>query len=244
MKSKEVLLETADVLESTLDRIDRLRVLSPKEKETVKRRIKNAALNFRKVAEEAEKENEELAEFFFKKAKEFKLSSTDKKIEEMGKRKYIKLASRIELYSLSAEYDFKPEKLKELKKEYRKYLFGMTSFFVLTGIYLNQFLAITALILAIPIILSMLSLQRRGYLGLLLAYSAIPIPVIVGAMALSYGMRTLNDPAGIAEIARHLGKSTAFAQGYLIVIVLLAAVELYLVLSSAVGLYKHRHAFL
>jgi vacuolar-type H+-ATPase subunit H len=244
VKSKEVLLETAEVLESTLDRIEGLKILSQKEKEAVKRRIKNAASNFRKVAGEAKKDNEELAEFFFKKAKEFKLNSTDKKIEEIGKKNYIKLARRIEAYSLSSEYDFKPEKLKELKRAYRRYLFGMTSFFVLTGLYLNQFLAITALILAIPIILSMLSLQRRGYLGLLLAYSAIPIPLIIGAMALSYGLRTINDPAKVAEIAQHLGKSTGFAKGYLIALVLLAAVELYLILDSSVGLYKHRHAFL
>ncbi|WP_367883543.1 alpha-glucosidase [Thermococcus peptonophilus] len=222
-------------------------MLSEKEKEAVKTKLKNAAANFKKLAEESEKDNEELAEFFRKKAKEVKLASIDKKIEEMGgKKEYLKMVNRIELYSRSAEYDFKPEKLAELKKVYRKYIFGMTSFFILTGgIYLNQFLAVTALILAIPIILSMLALQRRGYLGLLLAYSAIPIPpLIVGAMAASYGIRALNDPAKIAEIAGHLNKSTTFAQGYLVVLTLLAAVELYLLISAAVGLYKHRHAFL
>ncbi|BAD85623.1 alpha-glucosidase [Thermococcus kodakarensis KOD1] len=244
MKSRDILLETAEVLESTLDKIDRLKVLSEKEKEAVKTKLKNAAANFKKLAEEAEKDNEELAEFFLKKAKELKLASVDKKIEEMGKKEYLKLVNRIELYSRSAEYDFKPEKLAELKRVYRKYIFGMTSFFILTGIYLNQFLAVTALILAIPIILSMLSLQRRGYLGLLLAYSAIPIPLIVGAMAASYGIRALNDPAKIAEIAGHLNKSTTFAQGYLVVLTLLAAVELYLLISAAVELYRHRHAFL
>ncbi|ASJ06636.1 alpha-glucosidase [Thermococcus pacificus] len=244
MKSRDILLDTAEVLESTLGRIDRITLLTDKEKERVKAKISEASKNFKKLAEEVEKDNEELAEFFYKKAKEFKTMSTDKAIEREGKKNYLKLADRILLYSRSAEYDFVPEKMKELKGVYRKYLFGMTAFFMLTGFYLNQFLAITALILAIPIVLSMLSLQRRGYLGLLLAYSAIPIPVIVGAMALSYGMRNLNDPAKIAEIAQHLSKSTTFAKGYLIVLVLLAAVELYLVLSSAVGLYKHRHAFL
>lgn len=153
MKSRDILLETAEVLESTLDKIDRLKVLSEKEKEAVKTKLKNAAANFKKLAEEAEKDNEELAEFFLKKAKELKLASVDKKIEEMGKKEYLKLVNRIELYSRSAEYDFKPEKLAELKRVYRKYIFGMTSFFILTGIYLNQFLAVTALILAIPIIL-------------------------------------------------------------------------------------------
>lgn len=63
-------------------------------------------------------------------------------------------------------------------------------------------------------------------------------------MAASYGIRALNDPAKIAEIAGHLNKSTTFAQGYLVVLTLLAAVELYLLISAAVELYRHRHAFL
>ena len=244
MRSRDILLDTAEVLESTLGRIDRLTLLTEKERERVKGKIREASENFKKLAEEVEKDNEELAEFFYKKAKEFKLMSTDKAIEKEGKKKYIKLTDRILLYSRSAEYDFKPERMAELKKVYRKYLFGMTAFFVLTGFYLNQFLAITALILAIPIILSMLSLQRRGYLGLLLAYSAIPIPIIVGAMALRYGIENLMSPDKLSQIAKALGKSTTFVQGYMVFLILLAAVELYLILSAALGLYRHRHAFL
>lgn len=244
MKSKDILLDTTEVLESTLDRIDRLNVISGREKDQVKGKIGEASENFRKLAEEVENDNQELAEFFYKKAKEFKLMSTDKAIEKEGKKKYLKMADRILLYSRSAEYDFKPEKLAELKKVYRRYLFGMTAFFVLTGFYLNQFLAVTALILAIPIILSMLSLQRRGYLGLLLAYSAIPIPVVVGMMAIRYSIYNLITPGKIQEIATKFNKSPAFVQGYLIFLMLLATVELYLILSAIFGLYKHRHAFL
>jgi len=244
VKSKDILLDTAEVLESTLDRIDRLTVLTEKEKERVKAKIKEAAENFRRLAEEVKKDNEELAEFFYKKAKEFKLMSTDKAIEREGKKNYLRLADRILLYSRSAEYDFKPEKLAELKKVYRRYLFGMTAFFVLTGFYLNQFLAITALILAIPIILSMLSLQRRGYLGLLLAYSAIPIPIIVGVMALRSSIYNLITPEKITEIMAKTHWSASTVKAYLVFLMLLSAVELYLIGSAIVGLYKHRHAFL
>ncbi|WP_367884377.1 hypothetical protein [Thermococcus sp. JCM 11816] len=65
-------------------------MLSEKEKEAVKTKLKNAAANFKKLAEEAEKDNEELAEFFLKKAKELKLASVDKKIEEMGEERISK----------------------------------------------------------------------------------------------------------------------------------------------------------
>jgi len=244
VKSKGILLDTAEVLESTLDRIDRLTILTGKEKERVKAMVKEAAENFRRLAEDVEKDNEELAEFFYKKAKELKLMSTDKNIEKEGKKEYLKLADRILLYSRSAEYDFKPEKLAELKKVYRKYLFGMTAFFMLTGFYLNQFLAITALILAIPIILSILSLQRRGYLGLLLAYSAIPIPIIMGAIALRSSIYNLITPERITQIMSETRWSAGTVKAYLIFLMLLAAVELYLLGSAVVGLYKHRHAFL
>jgi len=244
VKSRELLRNTAEVLESTIDMINRLTVLTEKEKERVRNRIKEAAKNFRKLANEVEKNNEELAEFFYKKAKEFKVMSNDKAIEREGKKNYMKLADRILLYSRSAEYDFKPKKLVELKKVYRRYLFGMTAFFVLTGFYLNQFLAITALILAIPIILSMLSLQRRGYTGLLLAFSAAPIPLVVGFTAMSYAIRNLSDPSKVEKIAGALHKSIAFAQGYLVFLLILGAIEIYLVGGALVGLYRHRNAFL
>ncbi|CAD5243681.1 alpha-glucosidase [Thermococcus camini] len=244
MKSEKILLETADVLESTLEKIERLGSLSEKEKTKVKKSLGEAAGNFREVASRVEKDNEELAEFFFKKAKELKLMSTDKAIEKEGKKNYLKAVNKVLLYSRSAEYDFSPKKLVELKRAYRKYIFGMTSFFVLTGAYLNQFFAITALILAIPIILSMLSLQRRGYTGLLLAYASAPIPLVVGFNAIVYSLSALRDPHQVSTIAEHLGKSVSFAQGYLIFLVLLSAVEIYLIASSLVELYRNRHAFL
>ncbi|ASJ09979.1 alpha-glucosidase [Thermococcus sp. P6] len=244
MKSREVLLETADVLESALEKIERLESLSEKEKSKVKKFLREAVENFRALAPGIEKDNEELAEFFFKKAKELKLMSTDKAIEREGKKNYLRAVNKVLLYSRSAKYDFIPNTLVELKKAYRKYIFGMTSFFVLTGAYLNQFFAITALILAIPIILSMLSLQRRGYTGLLLAYASAPIPLVVGFNALIYSLGALRDPNQISVIAEHLGKSPSFAQAYLVFLLLLAAVEVYLVSSGLLGLYRHRHAFL
>jgi len=51
VKSKGILLDTAEVLESTLERVDRLTVLSEKEKERVKAKIREAAENFRRLAE-------------------------------------------------------------------------------------------------------------------------------------------------------------------------------------------------
>lgn len=244
MKSKNVLLETVDVLESILEKIDRLESLTEKEKIRVKKSLKESAENFRELVPKIEKDNGELAEFFLKKAKELKSTSTDRNIEKEGKKNYMKAVNKILLYSRSAKYDFIPGMLAELKRAYRKYIFGMTSFFVLTGVYLNQFFAITALILAIPIILSMLSLQRRGYTGLLLAYASAPIPIVVGFNAVVYSLRALRDPNQLSVIAGHLGKSLSFAQGYLLFILLLAAVEIYLLSVGLFELYKHRHAFL
>nr|WP_240911850.1 alpha-glucosidase [Thermococcus sp. M36] len=203
-----------------------------------------AAKNFKELSENVKNDNVQLAEFFYKRAKELKNSTSDKGIEKIGKKAYMNLVKKMNLYSKSGIYDFDPDMLKSLKKAYRTYLFGMTAFFVLVGVYMSTVMAITALILAIPIILSMLSLQRRGYMGLLLAFSAAPVPIIQGVMGASYGIRALNDPAVIEQIAREMGKSISFVQGYLGFMVVLSVVELYLIIRGLYLLYKHRHAFL
>jgi hypothetical protein len=244
VKSPGVLRDTAEVLESTLSRVDRLTVISEKEKAKVKKLLKEAAEEFRAVSEKVKKDNTQLAEFFYKKATQLKTESVDKNIEKSGKKSYIQAVKRMNLYSKSAIYDFDPDKLKELKKSYRTYIFGMTSFFILAGIYMSQIMAITALILAIPIVLSMLSLQKRGYMGLLLAFSAVPIPILQGVMALTYGLRAIENPELVSKIAQTMGKSTSFVHGYLVVMIVLSAVELYLIITGIYMLYKHRHAFL
>ncbi len=232
------------MLEGTLSRVDRLTVISEKEKARVKKLLKESAENFRTVSEKVKKDNTQLAEFFYKKATQLKTESTDKNIEKNGKKSYLQAVKKMGLYSKSAIYDFDPDKLKELKKAYRTYIFGMTSFFILAGVYMSQVMAITALILAIPIVLSMLSLQKRGYMGLLLAFSAVPIPILQGVMGLTYGLRTIGSPELISKIAGTMGKSTSFIQGYLVFMIVLSAVELYLIGTGIYLLYKHRHAFL
>ncbi|WP_099209903.1 alpha-glucosidase [Thermococcus henrietii] len=244
MKSPGILEDTAEVLETTIPRVERLTVLSEKEKRKVIKLIKEAAENFRQLSKNVKNDNVQLAEFFFKKAKELKNLSTDKGIEREGKKKYIERVKKMNLYSKSAVYDFDPEMLRELKKAYRTYIFGMTAFFLLVGVYMSQVMAVTALILALPIILSMLSLQRRGYTGLLLAYSAAPIPIIQGVMGLTYGWRQLTTPGAIEKIAETFNKSPEFVKGWLIFMVVLSAVELYLIVYGLYLLYRHRHAFL
>jgi len=244
VKSPAILEDTAEVLETTIPRVERLTVLSEKDKRKVISLIREAAGNFKTLAGNVKKDNVQLAEFFFKKAKELKNLSTDNGIEKEGRKKYIGRAKKMNLYSKSAVYDFDPGMLKALKRSYRTYLFGMTAFFLLVGVYMSQIMAVTALILAIPTILSMLSLQRRGYLGLLLAYSTIPIPIIQGAMGLTYGLRQLTTPGAIGKITEMISKSPGFVKGWLIFMVILSAIELYLILYGSYLLYKHRHAFL
>ncbi|WP_457741623.1 alpha-glucosidase [Thermococcus sp.] len=244
MKSPGILEDTAEVLETTIPRVERLTVLGEKEKKRVIKLLREAAENFKRLSENVKKDNVQLAEFFFKKAKELKNLSTDKGIEREGKKKYIERVRKMNLYSKSAVYDFDPNMLKALKRAYRTYIFGMTAFFLLVGVYMSQIMAVTALILAIPIILSMLSLQRRGYLGLLLAYSAAPIPIIQGVMGLIYGWKQLTTPGAIEKIAGTIHKSPEFVRGWLIFMVILSAVELYLIVYGLYLLYRHRHAFL
>ncbi len=232
------------MLESILTRVDRLTVISEKEKAKIKKLLKESAESFKAVSEKVKKDNTQLAEFFYKKATQLKTESTDKNIEKSGKKSYLQAVKRMNRYSKSAIYDFNPDKLRELKKAYKTYIFGMTSFFILAGVYMSQIMAITALILAIPIVLSMLSLQKRGYTGLMLAFSAAPIPLLQGVMGLTYGLRAMEDQELVSKIAEVMGKSTSFVHGYLAFMVLLSAVELYLITRGLYLIYKHRYAFL
>jgi len=244
VKSPSILEDTAEVLEATVSNVERLTVLSEKEKGKVISLLREAAENFRRLSKNVKNDNVELAEFFYKKARELKAMSTDRGIEKGGKKEFMERVRKMNLYSKSAVYDFDPDMLKALKRAYRTYIFGMTAFFLLVGVYMSQIMAVTALILAIPIILSMLSLQRRGYLGLLLAYSAAPIPIIQGVMGLTYGWKQLTTPGAIDKIAEIIHKSPSFVEGWLIFMVILSAVELYLIIYGLYLLYKHRHAFL
>ncbi len=169
MKSPEILRETAEVLKETEERIKKLSSLSPKKKQRALEKIREARENFLKLAEEVVIDNEELANFFLKRATKLKNSTTDKAIEKLGEGEYMKDVEAMLRYSRAAPYDFAGE-LKHLNRAHKAYVWGMVSYFAVTA-FLPTAFKITSLILVIPILLSLLSMKRRGYMGFLLAMS-------------------------------------------------------------------------
>lgn len=242
MKSPEILRETAKVLEETEEKIKSLTALSPRRKQSALNKIREAKENFRKMANEVVIDNEELANFFLKRAVKLKNSTNDKSVEKLGEKEYMKSVEAMLKYSKAAPYDFAGY-MKYVNRAYKAYVWGMVSFFVVTAFLPVEF-KITSLILLIPILLSLLSLRKRGYTGLMLAFAAVPIPLITGALAVRAYMEVFISPSGLQEAAQGLGISPTTAQIVAGVMVLFGIAELLLLSYALYMFYKHRHAFL
>jgi len=242
VKSPDLLKETAEILEEVEERIRNLTSLSPRKKQNALNKIREAKENFRNMAGEVVIDNDELASFFLKRATKLKNSTNDKTIEKLGEKTYIKDVEAMYKYSKAAPYDFAGY-MKYVNRAYKAYVWGMVSFFVVTAFLPLEF-KITSLILLIPIILSLLSLRKRGYSGLMLAFAAIPIPLITGALALRAYMEVFITPNALQEAAQGLGVSTSTAQLIAGIMVLFGIAEIALLSYAIYMLYKHRHAFL
>ncbi|MBC7095005.1 alpha-glucosidase [Thermococcus sp.] len=242
MKSPDLLKETAEILEEVEERIRNLNSLSPRKKQNALNQIREAKENFRKMASEVVIDNDELASFFLKRANKLKNSTNDKTIEKLGEKTYMKDVEAMYKYSKAVPYDFAGY-MKYVNRGYKAYVWGMVSFFVVTAFLPLEF-KITSLILLIPIILSLLSLRKRGYSGLMLAFAAIPIPLITGALALRAYMEVFINPTALQEAAQGLGVSTSTAQLIAGVMVLFGIAEVFLLSYAIYMFYKHRHAFL
>ena len=81
-------------------------------------------------------------------------------------------------------------------------------------------------------------------MGLLLATASIPIPLVLGALAINYGVHALQDPSEISSVAAQLHIPYVAAEGLVALTLVLGAVELISLSYAAVMLYLHRHAFL
>jgi hypothetical protein len=242
MKSAEILRDVAQTLEEVEKRINSLKSLSDKNKQKALRLVNEARKNFLTLADNLVNDNEELANFFLKRAVKLKNNTTDKYIEKMGQKEYMKEVTLINRYSKVAPYDFAGE-VKVLRRAYFAFLAGMIPFYIISGIF-GPMYAVTALILIIPTLLAMLSLRKRGSLGLMLAFAVMPIPMVMGAFSVRYAIYAFNNPAELARIASELNKSTAFAQGVVALTGILGAAILVLLGYASYLLYKHRHAFL
>ncbi|BAA30479.1 247aa long hypothetical protein [Pyrococcus horikoshii OT3] len=244
VKSPEILREVSENLKKASEKLEKVGVLEENKKRKAIKLLTEASQNFLKLSSEVEVDNVQMAEFFRKRSVEIKNNSTDRGIERIGEKEYMKSVEKMNLYSKAAFYDFKRSMLLELKKFYRLFIFGMALYFVLSGLSTRPELAITALILAIPAILSMLSLQRRGYTGLMLAYAVSPIPIIQSAMLIRMFYSVVTNPEAIRKAAEALGKSQEFVVVYSYLVIILSLIDFGLLSYGLYGLAKHRYAFL
>ena len=242
VRSIEIFKEIAEILENVEERIERLKLLDPKDKEKAAKKIKEARKNFLELSNESTVENEELANFFLKRAMILKTSTTDKNIEKIGKKSYMRSVDEILKFSRVAMYEF-TDRIKEVLKGYRIYALGMMFFFMLCGVLPASFKVVT-LFLLVPVLFSLWTLKKRRYLALMSVFILIPLPIIIGILAIGNGVHAITNPAMLQEIAESMAKSLTFIKALFILTIALGALEVALLSYAAYMLYKHRHAFL
>ncbi|MEM1705212.1 MAG: alpha-glucosidase [Thermosphaera sp.] len=144
-------------------------------------------------------------------------------------------------YCKMSVYEF-TDKIKDVRKAYRAYLWGMITFLVLGGTYRMEF-AVSAIVLAFPIILAMGGLRRRRSMGLMLAYATIPLPLVIFVMILTYALYAVTRVEEVGFIASAYGVSLETAFLILTIVLIASASGLILLSYSLKKLVENRHAF-
>lgn len=144
-------------------------------------------------------------------------------------------------YCRMSVYEF-TDKIREVRRAYRAYLWGMIIFLILGGTYRMEF-AISAIVLVFPIILAMGGLRRRSSMGLMLAYATIPLPLVIFVMILSYAAYAITDPEEVSSIASAYGVSLETAFALIVLVTIGSAAGLGLLLYALKKLVDHRYAF-
>lgn len=203
------------------------------------RKVSEARENFKRLSSEATVNNERLAKFLLGKTRELLKKCSSSEVDYKTLKDDIDALLR---YSRAAFYDF-TNKWEEIRRAYRAYIAGMIPYFIVSGFF-GMAYAITALIIFFPAIFGITGVKRRSYLGLMLSLFAIPMPLVVGAIAIRYGIYVIEHPEEIAGVSNALGISLSAAKILVIILPVLGAIELVLLLIAFYYLYKNRHAFL
>ncbi|MGB9828159.1 MAG: alpha-glucosidase [Thermosphaera sp.] len=144
-------------------------------------------------------------------------------------------------YCRMSVYEF-TDRIKDVRRAYRSYLWGMIIFLLLGGTYRMEF-AVSAIILAFPIILAMGGLRRRRATGLMLAYATMPLPMVIFVMMLTYALYAFNNPEEISFIASAYGTSIETAYLLIILVSLGSFIGLFLLSYALKKLVENRYAF-
>ncbi|ADG90691.1 hypothetical protein [Thermosphaera aggregans] len=144
-------------------------------------------------------------------------------------------------YCKMSVYEF-TDRIRDVRRAYRSYLWGMIIFLLLGGTYRIEF-AVSAIVLAFPIILAMGGLRRRRETGLMLAYATMPLPMVIFVMMLTYAFYAFNNPEEISFIASAYGVSTEVAYLLVALVSLGSLVGLILLSYALKKLVENRYAF-
>lgn len=211
------------------------------EDERLKRQLEKAENKLDYVVKNLKYDNIDLAKLVRDKASEVysKISST--RTRELPKEAVDELKRLIKWCGL-AVYDF-TDKINDVKRAYRAFIWGMIIFFILGGSF-NQPFAISALLLALPAIMAMSFLKKRRVTGYILALTTIPLPLVIFVNIVFYSVYALTNPSELSNTASQLGMGVAEFTILLSLVLIGGLAGLILLTYAVATLYKTRDAYI
>ena len=187
-------------------------------------------------------DNVELAKFLKKELFDLhgKLEASTRSPEK--KKETLEYLAKLRKHFYTAVYDF-TDRFKYVRRAYRAYLLGMALYYIISGIFGTAY-AITALILIIPVILAMGNIRKRRAISLTYIYVTTPMPLIIGALTIRYGLYALSDEQEIARIINELGVSVDMAYIIITLLLITGFTILALIIYAIIELYRNRAAFI
>ncbi len=237
MKSLELLQECVRNVEEISQMLNKV----PDEVSSkVSSKVKEIRSNLNLIIKEITIDNVELAKFLRSRSEDLK-----GKLSSLGGgnvNEFIKELNELVKFSRTAIYDF-TNRISSIRRAYRAYLYGMVFFFILSGFFGPQF-AVTALMLMIPALLSIFNIRKRRALGLTFVYATTPIPLVLGFMAIRYGLYALITPEELASVASALNITIELATLIIALILVSGIAEVLLIAYAIIVFYRNRHAFI
>ncbi|MCX8184932.1 MAG: hypothetical protein RMI56_00035 [Sulfolobales archaeon] len=229
MESTTLLREARDLL---------VKIENTISSEVVRKYVERARYSLDYVIENIRYDNVELARLINNKVREVYSKAPSLRNQKLSTEEMKKV---VRLCSL-AVYEF-TNKIVEVRRAYRSYIWGMVIFFVLGGTYSLPF-AVSALVLALPCVMAMSFLKRRRAMGYMMALSTIPLPIVILSNIAYYCAYALSSASELSNVASQYGMSELHVTTLLTLLLIGGLTGLGLLAYSAYSLYKTRDAYI
>ncbi|MEM3849276.1 MAG: alpha-glucosidase [Zestosphaera sp.] len=232
-------MESATLLREARDLLVKLENMTSAK--LMRKHIGRARASLDYVVENIKHDNVELAKLINGKVREVYSKASSLRGRELS-REFVEDVEKVVRWCGLAVYEF-TDRIAEVRRAYRSYVWGMVVFFVLGGTYSLPF-AVSALVLALPCIMAMSFLKKRRAMGYMMALSTMPLPMVILANISYYCIYALTNASERSGVASQYGMGESYATLFLVLLLVGSLTGLGLLAHSAYNLYKTRDAYI